>query len=101
MFYKTECPILDNCKNPLFGLSHLLSDTAGGSGGVVRDEPVVDVEGDEEGGEAGDGDDVQNSWVVDQEEQPVLIFNIEPWRTQSFTISKTFKIREMVWVEPV
>ena len=33
--------------------SHLfLSYTAGGGGGVVCDEPVVDVEGDEEGGEA-------------------------------------------------
>ena len=32
-----------------------LSEATGGGGGVVRDEPVVDVEDDEEGGEAGDG----------------------------------------------
>ena len=51
-----------------------LSDTAGGGGGVVCDEPVVDVEGDEEGGEARDGDDVQNPWVVDQEKQAILTF---------------------------
>ena len=57
--------------------SHLfLSYTAGGGGGVVCDEPVVDVEGDEEGGEARDGDDVQNSWVVDEEKQAILIFEI-------------------------
>ena len=30
-----------------------LSDTTGGGGGVVCNEPVVDVEHDEEGGEAG------------------------------------------------
>ena len=60
----------------------LLSNTAGGGGGVVCDEPVVDVEGDEEGGEARDGDDVQNSWVVDEEKQAILIFEIciEFWK---------------------
>ena len=52
----------------------LLSNTAGGGGGVVCDEPVVDVEGDEEGGEAGDGDHVQYSRVVDKEEQAILRF---------------------------
>ena len=57
--------------------SHLfLSYTAGGGGGVVCDEPVVDVEGDEEGGEARDGDDVQDSWVVDQEKQAILTFEM-------------------------
>ena len=57
--------------------SHLfLSYTAGGGGGVVCDEPVVDVEGDEEGGEARDGDDVQNPWMVDQEKQPILTFEM-------------------------
>ena len=49
---------------------------SGGGGGVVRDEPVVDVEGDEEGGEAGDRDDVQDSGVVDQEKQAILTFEI-------------------------
>ena len=53
----------------------LLSDTTGG-GGVVGDEPVVDVEGDEEGGEAGDGDDIQYSGVVDQKKQAILKFEI-------------------------
>ena len=39
---------------------------------VVGDEPVVDVEGDKECGEAGDGDDVQNTGVVDQVDKTVL-----------------------------
>ena len=34
----------------------------------------VDVEGDEEGGEAGDGDHVQYSGVVGKEKQPILTF---------------------------
>ena len=54
----------------------LLSNTAGGGGGVVCDEPVVDVEGDEEGGEAGDGDHVQYSRVVDKEKQAILTFKM-------------------------
>ena len=54
----------------------LLSNTAGGGGGVVCNEPVVDVEGDEEGGEAGDGDHVQYSWVVDKEKQAILTFEM-------------------------
>ena len=53
-----------------------LSDTAGDGGGVVCNEPVVDVEGDEEGGKARDGDDVQNPWMVDQEKQPILTFEM-------------------------
>ena len=69
-------------KDPLLTSHFFLSDTAGGDGGVVCDEPVVDVEGDEEGGEARDGDDVQNSWVVDEEKQAILIFEIciEFWK---------------------
>ena len=43
---------------------------------VVCNEPVVDVEGDEEGGEAGDGDDIQYSGVVDQKKQAILTFEI-------------------------
>ena len=39
---------------------------------VVSNEPVVDVEHDEEGGEAGEGDDVEDARVVDQEHHPVL-----------------------------
>ena len=44
----------------------ILSDT------VVSNEPVVDVEDDEEGGEAGEGDDIEDARVVDQEHGPVL-----------------------------
>ena len=51
----------------------LLSNTAGGGGGVVCDEPVVDVEHDEEGGEAGDGDDVKDARVVDHKSDSVLV----------------------------
>ena len=51
-----------------------LSQATGGGGGVVRDEPVVDVEDDEEGGEAGDGHHVQDPRVVEQEGQAVLVF---------------------------
>ena len=40
---------------------------------VVSNEPVVDVEDDEEGGEAGEGDDVKDARVVDQEHEPVLV----------------------------
>ena len=50
-----------------------LSQATGGGGGVVRDEPVVDVEDDEEGGEAGDGHHVQDPWVVEQKRQAVLV----------------------------
>jgi len=39
---------------------------------VVSNEPVVDVEDDEEGGEAGEGDDVEDARVVDQEHEPIL-----------------------------
>ena len=50
---------------------------------VVRDEPVVDVEGHKEGGEAGDGDDVQNTGVGDQEQEAVLaeVSNKAIWKT--------------------
>ena len=41
---------------------------------VVCDEPVVDVEDDEEGGEAGDGHHVQDPRVVEQKRQTVLVF---------------------------
>lgn len=40
---------------------------------VVGDEPVVDVEHDEEGGEAGDGDDVKDARVVDHKSDSVLV----------------------------
>ena len=39
---------------------------------VVCDEPVVDVEHDEEGGEAGDGEDVKDARVVDHKSDSVL-----------------------------
>ena len=39
---------------------------------VVGDEPVVNVKGDKKGGETGDGDNVQNTGVVDQVEKPIL-----------------------------
>jgi len=38
---------------------------------VVCNEPVVDVEHDEEGGEAGDGEDVKDSRVVDHKADSV------------------------------
>ena len=39
---------------------------------VVCDEPVVDVEHDKEGGEAGDGEDIENARVVDHKSDSVL-----------------------------
>ena len=39
---------------------------------VVCNEPVVDVEHDEEGGEAGDGEDVKDARVVDHKSDSVL-----------------------------
>ena len=40
---------------------------------VVCDEPVVGVEGDEQGGEAGDREDVEDSRVLDNKTDSVLI----------------------------
>ena len=64
----------------------ILSDT------VVSNEPVVDVEDDEEGGEAGEGDDVKDARVVDQEHEPVLVGGGggrwgDKWKTFSETSS--------------
>ena len=39
---------------------------------VVCDEPVVDVEHDEKGGEAGDGEDIKDARVVDHKSDSVL-----------------------------
>ena len=40
---------------------------------VVCNEPVVDVEDDEEGGEGCDGEDVQYARVVDNKADSVLV----------------------------
>ena len=44
---------------------------------VVCDEPVVDVEHDEKGGEAGDGEDVKDARVVDHKSDSVLTMKKE------------------------